>query len=188
MARNREDAGEQQAHDQAWSAAEAEPDGEDEAEPSVLRARLEEVKAQAEKNRTNWQRAEADLANFKRRVEQERADLARFGNANLIRKVLPVMDDFERALDAIPEDVRSAKWFEGMLLIDKKLRSVLEQEGVRQIDALGKEFDPHVHEAVMHEEGEGDTDAVVQEFQKGYMLHDRILRPAMVKVGKRNSQ
>lgn len=184
MAGKHEDAAEQAAPNGSQPAAEAGASGaEADADPGVLRSRLEEEKAKAEKNLTNWQRAEADLANFRRRAEQERADLAKFGNANLIRKILPVLDDFERAIASIPEDMRSQGWVEGILLIDRKLRTVLEQEGVTSIEALGKEFDPHVHEAVMREEGHGGTDMVVQELQRGYRLHDRVLRPAMVKVG-----
>ncbi len=153
----------------------------------ALRTQLEEEKARAERGIANWQRAEADFANFKRRSEQERADLVKFANASLIGKILPVLDDLERAIATIPANQRSVGWVEGVKLIDRKLRSVLEQEGVAPIDALGKEFDPHVHEAVMREEGEGDTDVVVEELQKGYRLHDRVIRPTMAKVGRRRS-
>jgi len=158
-----------------------------EQELDVLRAQLEEEKARAEKYLANWQRAEADLSNFRRRADQERAELVKFANASLIGKLLPVLDDFERALAAIPEEQRSLGWVEGLRLIDRKLRTILEQEGVTAVEALGKEFDPRVHEAVLTEEGEGDLDVVVQELQKGYRLHDRLLRPTMVKVGKRSS-
>ena len=116
---------------------------------------MEEEKAKSEKYLANWQRAEADLANFKRRAEQERTDLARYSNLSLIRKILPVLDDFERAIESIPADVQSEGWVEGVKLIDRKLRNVLEQEGVNAIEADGKEFDPHIHEAVMHERGRG---------------------------------
>ena len=147
---------------------------------------LEEEKARAERCMANWQRAEADFANFKRRAEQERAELIKFANASLISKILPVLDDFERAIGAIPQDQQSLGWVEGIKLINRKLMNVLEQEGVVPIEALGKEFDPYVHEAVMREEGEGDVDVVVEELQKGYKLNDRVIRPTMVKVGKRS--
>lgn len=152
----------------------------------ALRNRFEEEKARAEKCLTNWQRAEADLANFKRRAEQDRSELVKFANASLIGKVLPVLDDFDRAIGAVPEEVRSQGWVDGIRLIDRKLRSLLEQEGVTPIEALGKEFDPYVHEAVLREDGEGDVEVVVEELQKGYKLHDRVLRPTMVKVGRRS--
>jgi molecular chaperone GrpE len=146
-----------------------------------------EEQAKADRYLVNWQRAEADLANFKRRAEQERADLVKFANSSLIGKLLPILDDFGRALDTVPPSERSSGWAEGIQLIERKLQTVLEQEGVAPIEALGKEFDPHVHEAVMREDGEGDTDMVVEEFQRGYRLHGRVIRPAMVKVGRRSS-
>ncbi len=152
----------------------------------ALRNQIEEEKARAEKCLTNWQRTEADLANFKRRAEQERSELVKFANASLIGKLLPVLDDFDRAVGAVPEEVRNQGWVEGIKLIDRKLRNLLEQEGVTAIEALGKEFDPYVHEAVLREEGEGDVEVVVEELQKGYKLNDRVLRPTMVKVGRRS--
>jgi len=154
----------------------------------ALRSRLEEEKARAEKCLANWQRAEADLANYKRRAEQDRLELVKFANASLIGKLLPVLDDFDRAIAAMPEEVSGQAWAEGIKLIDRKLRTLLEQEGVTPIEALGKEFDPYVHEAVLREDGEGDVEVVVEELQKGYKLHDRVLRPTMVKVGKRSSE
>jgi molecular chaperone GrpE len=190
MAGKHEDAADRPAADQAQpDTAEARVGNAAGSDPGTLQTRLEEEKSRADKNLTNWQRAEADLANYKRRTEQERADLTKFANAGLIRKILPVLDDFERAIGTIPADTQSHGWVEGIKLIDKKLRTILEQEGVVTIDALGKEFDPHVHEAVMREEGEGegDIDMVVQEFQKGYRLHDRVLRPAIVKVGRQKN-
>ncbi|MGE5620147.1 MAG: nucleotide exchange factor GrpE [Sphingomonadaceae bacterium] len=173
--------------DQQPEASGEAPKAEAGSELDVLRGQLEEEKARAEKCLSNWQRAEADLANFKRRVEQERSELVKSANSSLILKLLPVLDDFDRAIEAVPEDARSQGWVEGIRLIDRKLCQVLEQEGVTPIDALGKEFDPHVHEAVLREEGEGDVDVVVEELQKGYKLHDRVLRPTMVKVGRRKS-
>ncbi len=154
----------------------------------ILRSQLEEEKSKAERCLNNWQRAEADLANFKRRAEQEKSDLIKYANASLIGKILPVLDDFERAIGTIPEDVSSSGWVDGIKLIDRKLRNLLEQEGVTPIEALGQEFDPHVHEAVMREEGEGDLEVVVEELQKGYKLNDRVIRPTMVKVGRRSSK
>lgn len=156
-------------------------------EADVLRSQLEEERARADRNLANWQRAQADFSNFKKRAEQERAELVSFANASLIGRLLPILDDFERALGAVPEELRSTSWIEGIKLIDRKLRSILEQEGVAAIEALGREFDPHLHEAVLREDGEGNVDVVVEELQKGYKLRDRVLRPTMVKVGKRSS-
>lgn len=157
--------------------------GKEDEEPAAVAGE----QAKADRYLANWQRAEADLVNFRRRTEQERAELIKFANAALIGKIVPILDDFERAIAAVPEEELSSGWVEGIGLIERKLRSVLEQEGVTPIRALGREFDPHVHEAVMREDGEGNLDVVVEEFQKGYRLHDRVIRPAMVKVGKRES-
>jgi molecular chaperone GrpE len=165
---------------------------EDAGSPAADRERDEpqgqlEEQVKADRYLANWQRAEADLANVKRRAEQERADLIRFANSSLIGKLLPILDDFRRALDAVPRSERTSGLAEGIQLIERKLENVLDQEGVAPIDALGKEFDPHVHEAVMREDGEGDTEVVVEELQRGYRLHGRVIRPAMVKVGRRSS-
>lgn len=150
-----------------------------------LRRWLEEETSRADKYLANWQRTQADLSNFRKRTEQEKGDLIRFAGVSLVGRLLPVVDDLERALSAVPEQERSSGWVEGVRLIDRKLRSLLEQEGVVPIDALGRDFDPRIHEAVMREDGEGDVDVVVEEFQKGFKIHDRVIRPAMVKVGRR---
>ena len=107
--------------------------------------------------------------------------------ASLIGRILAVLDDLERALAAVPEEVGSTGWAEGIRIIEKKLKGILESEGVTPIEALGREFDPRVHQAVMQDDGDGDTDVVVEEFQKGYKLHDRVIRPTMVKVGRGES-
>jgi molecular chaperone GrpE len=133
------------------------------------------------------QRERASFINFRRRAEQERAEMVQYAGMNLIKKLLPIVDDFDRALAAIPEDVRkTSKWVEGVELIDRKLHTILEQEGVQPIEALGQPFDPNLHEAVAFEDnaeaGEEHQDVVSEVFTKGYKLRDRVLRPAMVKV------
>lgn len=150
--------------------------------PESASKALEEALANADRYLGNWQRAEADFANYKKRVEQDRAEFAHFANAGLISALLPVVDDFERALENAAADPEAAPWMEGMQLIYRKLRSVLEDHGLTEIEAEGSKFDPHLHEAVMCVEGEEGI--VCEEVQKGYRLRDRLLRPAMVKVGK----
>lgn len=148
---------------------------------SVTRA-LAEEKEKAEKYLANWQRAEADLINFKKRSEQEKAEIAKFANAVLVMSLLPILDDFERALDNVSIKLAGFTWVDGIRLIQRKLQAVLESQGLSQIEALGNDFDPAVHEAVLSEEGEEGK--VIEELQKGYKFHERVLRPAMVKVGK----
>jgi molecular chaperone GrpE len=159
--------------------AEAEPA---EAEPETLEAQLDKARAEAQRYLANWQRSEADFSNYKRRMEQERDEARRMGNAALIINILPVLDDLERALASLDISLAGLTWFDGIRLIYRKLLLVLEAAGVRQIEAEGQPFDPRFHEAVMH--GEGPEGKVVAEVQRGYKLHDRVLRPAMVVVGK----
>ena len=153
-----------------------------EAEPETLEAQLDKVRAEAQRYLANWQRSEADFSNYKRRMEQERDEARRMGNAALIINILPVLDDLERALASLDISLAGLTWFDGIRLIYRKLLLVLEAAGVRQIEAEGQPFDPRFHEAVMH--GPGPEGKVVAEVQRGYKLHDRVLRPAMVVVGK----
>jgi molecular chaperone GrpE len=143
---------------------------------------LAEEKEKAERYLANWQRAQADLINFKKRSEQEKEEVIKFANAMLLMNLLPILDDFERALDNVSSKLAGLTWVDGIRLIHRKLQAVLESHGISQIEALGNDFDPALHEAVLEEEGEEGK--VIEELQKGYKLHERVLRPAMVKVGK----
>jgi molecular chaperone GrpE len=147
-----------------------------------LQRQLDELREQAQQHLHNWQRSAADFANYKRRSEEERSALGEFSKAVLISKLLGVLDDFDRALESIPDDAHEG-WVEGIRLVERKLRTVLESEGVTQIEALGQPFDPNLHEAVVHEETTDHPDnEVTGELQRGYRLRDRVIRPALVKV------
>jgi molecular chaperone GrpE len=146
--------------------------------------RLNEAEKQIEQFKDQWVRSVAEFKNYKRRTETERSDLIRNASASLVLKLLPIIDDFERASASVPEEVSSHPWWEGTRLIEQKLRTVLESEGVAPIEAEGTDFDPNIHEAVLYEEAEGQEGKVTAELQKGYRMHDRVLRPSMVKVGK----
>ena len=150
-------------------------------EPETIKQALAEEKKKAEEYLASWQRSQADFVNFKRRSEQEREETIKMANAELVRTILPALDDLERALDHIDSLTVDDSWVEGIRLIERKLRTGLESQGVRQITALGENFDPNLHEAAMH--SKGPEGKVVQELQKGYMLHDRVIRPSMVVVG-----
>ena len=143
---------------------------------------LARAKADADKYRNNWHRAEADFQNYKRRTEQERDELRRFGNVSIIINLLPILDDFERAFSSLDSRLAGLSWFDGILLIYRKLNQLLENNGVTPIQTDGQTFDPRYHEAVAHVDG--DEGKVISEVQRGYKLHDRVLRPAMVVVGK----
>ncbi|HEV2106857.1 MAG TPA: nucleotide exchange factor GrpE [Thermomicrobiales bacterium] len=128
------------------------------------------------------QRERADFANFRRRVDQERALARQLASRDILAQLLPVMDDFNRALAAVPPEFADSGWVSGTAMVGKKLLGVLERFGVEPIDALGQRFDPAVHEAVATEPGTSG-DYVVEVYQDGYQLGTALLRPAMVKTG-----
>ena len=147
----------------------------------TLKQVLAEEKKKAEDYLANWQRAQADFINYKRRTELERQDFNRFANANLILSLLPALDDLERALSSIPLKLAKHSWVDGIRLVERKFKSSLETQGLTPIKALGEPFDPNFHEALRQDKGKEGI--IVEEFQKGYMLGDRVLRPAKVVVG-----
>jgi molecular chaperone GrpE len=173
--------------------AEGEPTGDKEGHPEThktkgketvasLKKALAEETAKAEDYLSNWQRTQADFINYKRRTEQDRGEFAKMANAALMLSMLPIMDDLERALDNVSEKLRGMTWVDGIELIYRKFKATLEGQGLSEIKAVGETFDPNYHEAVM--EVDGKEGKVIEEIQKGYRLNDRVLRPAMVKVGR----
>ncbi|MBM2826428.1 MAG: GrpE protein [Dehalococcoidia bacterium] len=150
-------------------------------DPETLNRLLIEARSLADSYLANWQRSQADFINYRRRSEQEKAEANQFANAMLILSVLPIVDDLERALTSVSKELAGFTWVEGVNLIYRKLQAILETHGLSEIQALGKPFDPNLHEAVMY--GEGEEGVVIAELQKGYRLHDRVIRPTLVKVG-----
>ena len=152
-------------------------------ELEALRAALETEQQRAAENLALAQRAQADYANLKRRTEADRERDLGLASEALLTKVVAIADDFDRALEHLPVEARESAWLEGIAAIDRKLRLLLESEGVRPIEALGKPFDPREHEAITHVPNTGRPEGeVVAEVRRGYRLRDRILRPAMVAV------
>ena len=150
-----------------------------------LKAELEEANRKGLEYLQLLQRVQADFVNYRRRVDQERAEQAKYAKSDVVLKLLAVLDDFERALSATPADQANSEWVQGIAIIERKLRSLLESEGVVRVEALGKPFDPWEHEAVLYEEAPGvDEGTVVEVFSPGYRLYDRVIRPAQVKVAK----
>ena len=136
--------------------------------------------APQEDYKNRYVRALADFENFRKRTEREKADFFRYATSSVLKDVLPVLDNFDRALDHAAE---GDEFHKGVLLIYKQLFDVLQKHGLRPIDEAGVTFDPNVHEAVVREEDESvPNHTVVAILQKGYFLHDRLLRPALVKV------
>jgi len=143
---------------------------------------LEAIRAERDSYLDQLQRTAAEYANYRRRTEQERAQLAAMVRKDVIAQFLPVIDDFERALALIPDDERSKSWATGLQLIDSKFRGILDRADAKIIDPVGEPFDPSKHEAVATEPGtSGQT--VVEVYQKGYAIGDLLIRPAMVKTG-----
>lgn len=146
---------------------------------------IDDMERQRDEFKAMAQRAQADLVNYRRRVEEERQELRRNANADIIVKFLAVVDDFERAIDMLPNDESAAGWQEGLLLVKRNLDNLLESEGVSKIEAAGKDFDPWEHEAVFHQEtSDVEEGVIVSVFKDGYRLHDKVLRAAQVIVAK----
>ena len=130
-------------------------------------------------------RKTAEFDNYRKRTDRERLQLSEAAAADLLQELLPLVDDMERALKADPGGDATAAIRRGVELIHKQLLETLRKRGVTPIESLGVDFDPHYHMAVSHEPAEGRREGeVIEEFRRGYMLGDRLLRPAMVKVAK----
>jgi len=161
---------------------------EERAEPvavEVLQQEIENLKEQSKYHLDQWKRAAANLENYRKHVEKERGELLQLGQATLIAQLLPVLDDLERAFLTLPTSLRSFTWTEGIALIERKLDVILERHGLKEIEALGKPFDPALHQSVLQEETTAYPDGhVAAILQKGYMLHDKVLRPALVKIAR----
>ena len=153
-------------------------------ELTALRRELEEAKAQAAEYLDGWQRSRAEFANYKRRQEQGREELHRLANATLVRRLLPAMDDFQRAFQTLPTRLTELTWIDGIALIYRKLEAALQAEGLTAIEVEpGQPFDPLVHEAVTREPHEDfEEGQVIAEVQKGYKLSERLLRASLVRV------
>jgi molecular chaperone GrpE len=147
----------------------------------AIKKNLDEEKAKAENYLANWQRAQADYINYKRRSEQEKEEIIKSANSALMLSLLPVLDDFERAFNSALPEQAEAKWLEGVKLIERKLLKNLEAQGLSVIEAVGKPFDPRLHEAVR--QATGGEGIIIEEVQKGYKLYDRVIRPSRVVVG-----
>jgi len=162
--------------------SEAEENGAIEPEETAPEeAAADDYRKKADEYLAAWQRTQADFTNYRRRTEQEKKEFGLYANAELLRQLLPVLDDLERALDHEPENSADREWIEGAKMVAKKFRTTLENVGVKPVLSLGMEFDPNVHEAIHQDKGPEGT--IIGEFQKGYMLHDKLLRPARVIVG-----
>ena len=154
-------------------------------ELEALRQELNEARAKSDEYLYGWQRAQADFANYKKRVERDQAQIYQTTAGNILKRYLDILDDMERALKKRPQDGDGKAWAEGIDLIYRKLLSILENEGVKTMQAQGAMFDPNLHEAVMSEDNPAyESGQVIEVLQQGYLLGDRVLRPAVVRVAR----
>jgi molecular chaperone GrpE len=142
--------------------------------------RLAALEAERDEAVDGWKRAAAELDNFRKRVERQREELVALANERLVKELLPILDDLERALVAAGEH-EEATVEEGVRLVHRSLASLLERQGVSEIETNGK-FDPHVHEALLSQPSDAEEGSVLDVVQKGYRLGDRVVRPARVVV------
>ncbi len=166
--------------------AEAEADAQVEeqisAEVEALKKQLEEAEAKVSEFRDSWMRSQAEFQNYRKRIERDNDMLRAHMKGDIVKKILPVLDDLERALQNRPAD---ESWADGIELIVRKFQSVFESEGIKRIEAEGKEFDPNFHEAISNEPSdEAKSGHVIAVVQNGYMLGERVIRPALVRVAQ----
>lgn len=165
----------------------AQADSADEAESrsqvEILQDKLEETQAKADEYLDGWQRARAEFANYKKRIHRERERVRQDAIGEVTKRYLPVLDDLERALKNRPEQGEGAEWAEGIELVYRKMLSALESDDVVPMQAEGESFDPNLHEAIAQTESEDhESDEIIEVVQQGYLIGDRVLRPAMVRV------
>jgi molecular chaperone GrpE len=153
-------------------------------ELAELQQRVLLAEAQAAEHKDQLLRTMADFKNYKRRTDAERSELIRSAGADTLLALLPIVDDFDLAVESVPDEIASTPWWGGTQLVAHKLRTTLEAKGVKEIEALGQDFDPNLHEAITYEDAPGQDGKVIAVVRRGYRLNDRVLRPAMVKVGR----
>ncbi len=167
--------------------ADEQPDG---TRISDLEARISALEAENSELKEQYLRKQADFENFRKRMQREKEDSAKFANKELLLDIIPVIDDFERAILSAGDSQDFASLYDGVMLIEKQLTGMLERKwGLARFEATGSEFDPQLHEALtMETTTDVEHATVVEDFQKGYMLHDRVLRSAKVKVAMPSEQ
>lgn len=160
--------------------AASQPEGET---TLTLEEQLAAAQAEAARNLDGWQRTQAEFANARKRFDKQRVETFTNANAELVSKLVPLIDDFERALDSVPQDSRANPWVTGMELVYRKMLAILEEMNVQVIPAVGNPFDPSLHEALSPEATDQyASGTVVREMRRGYRLGDRVIRPSLVTV------
>lgn len=158
-------------------------DAEEITAEAILAQQLKEALDESAINLDGWQRAQAEFSNYRRRVERDQIRMREDAASRVIKQFLPVVDDLTRALKDRPQSGEAAEWAAGIELINRKLSAVLESEGVRRMEVEGEMFDPNLHEAIAQMESpDHESGQIVEVIQEGYMIGDRVLRAALVRV------
>ena len=149
----------------------------------VLQEKLAAAEAQAAEYLDGWQRAKAEFDNARKRLQRDRVEAYTNAAVDYAQKLLPILDDFDRALENVPPEIEEDSWFEGLVLVKRKLHAILDGLEVEPIEALGQPFDPSFHEALALQDAEDvESGMVIEELQTGYRRGDRVIRPALVNV------
>ena len=173
----------EQAQEQEAVAQEEQTSVEEELQK--LREEVAHWQAKADEYLDKYRRSLAEFSNYRKRQEQVREQEKLRLRMDVLKQLLPIVDDFERALESVPEEFQGESWVEGVLLIERKLKGLLEQFEVVPIEAVGKPFDPTYHSALLQEESdEFPEGTVMEELRKGYLIADQVLRPTLVKVSR----
>ncbi|MEC3331690.1 nucleotide exchange factor GrpE [Bacillus cereus] len=158
---------------------------EEKSEAALLQEKVDELQAKLTETEGRTLRLQADFENYKRRVQMDKQAAEKYRAQSLVSEILPALDNFERAMQVEATDEQTKSLLQGMEMVHRQLLEALTKEGVEVIEAVGKQFDPNEHQAIMQvEDSEFESNAVVEEFQKGYKLKDRVIRPSMVKVNQ----
>lgn len=170
-------------HDDTGDNEEAPPATNSADDYNNLLAELETAKQEAQKNLDGWQRTLAEFSNYKRRIEREMSEAGHRGAVDVLVKLLPIVDDFERAMATMPEELAGNPWINGVTMVQRKLQKLLEEFQIEIIDPTGQPFDPTLHEGVGMDDSETIASGhVTTTLQKGYISNGRVLRPALVRV------
>ncbi|MCP4360772.1 MAG: nucleotide exchange factor GrpE [Chloroflexi bacterium] len=154
-------------------------------EPPSIEEQLAAAQAEAADYKDRWLRGQAEFANARKRMDRQRIELYANATADVMKKLLPAVDDFDRAMENLPEEISQNSWLEGIQLVQKKLTGILESTNAIVIEAVGQPFDPNLHEAISQEPSdEYESGIVCREILKGYKIGDRVIRPSLVSVAQ----
>jgi len=160
-------------------------DNNENKDTAALENKIQELQAKLNESENRYLRLRADFDNFRRRVQLDRESSEKYRAQSIITNLLPAIDNFERAMQITPENEQATQLMQGMEMVYRSVLEALKQEGAVPIESVGKEFDPQYHQAIMQAEDENyGSNIIVEEFQKGYVLNDRVIRPSMVKVNQ----